>query len=87
MSLDKYFHPKMSMSTRSNKLHTGQMKTAALTFEATQDVIAKRMGKVQKERQLHKQEIVDAIQKGESKVDQCLLALKAKMDKIEQNMK
>lgn len=78
------------MTRRSNKLRTGSkdaghLETAALTLEAIQAIIAKEMGKAQREWQLHKQ-IVETIQKVESNVDQRLLALEAKMDKTEQNM-
>lgn len=53
-----------------------------LTLEVIKAVIAKEMVKVQREWQTFKQEIVEAIRKVEVKVEQLLLVLEAKMDKM-----
>lgn len=79
------------MMIRSNKQRigieaTGQVESQALTLVAIQGIIAKEMSQAQRDWQMHKQEILKAIHK-ESKVDQHLTALEAKMDNIEYNVK
>lgn len=93
--MDIYLQPKTTMTTQSNKQPTGLedtelTKAQGLTLEATQGIIAKEMSKVLKKLQKSGKAIngiVEAVQKVEIKAEQHLLALEAKVDNLEQNMK
>lgn len=84
------------MNTRNNKQRAGpeevpQLETPGLTLNAIQDLLVKELAKGQKEwqksLQTNKQEILEAMQKVENKIEQRLTVLETKIDGFEHNMK
>lgn len=86
--MHNYIQAKSNMITRSIKQQLGmeeppQPDTSGLMLEAIQGIIANELSKIQKkwqkELQNNKQEIVEVVQKLESKVEQHLSSIENKM--------